>query len=213
MCACVWLIGSTSSQGGAVYIKDNGEGTFVHCNFSLNEASSVSPKEEHFQSLNTFTLNAKPLHPAILHNMHLRRHCNAMVCPVYGLMCSVKFVTEWKNEIMYGRVVNLWDFMHSLTRVSVFVSLIDWLDVFSGWSSCYWGWLFWKVHKHRYIWEMRFHFKQSKVRKSWITHQPFWDIRTSDSATALFTRFRLTDPWSLCGLICSCVCVCVCVCV
>ena len=46
VCVCVWVVRSTCLQGGAVYIRSSGKGTFTNCNFTSNEAR-VSLEEEH----------------------------------------------------------------------------------------------------------------------------------------------------------------------
>ena len=47
VCVCGWLVRVTCLQGGAVYIRVRGEGTFTNCNFTSNEAKDVSLEEEH----------------------------------------------------------------------------------------------------------------------------------------------------------------------
>ena len=47
VCVCGWVVRFTCLQGGAVFIADDGEGTFTHCNFTSNEAKEVSLEEEH----------------------------------------------------------------------------------------------------------------------------------------------------------------------
>ena len=47
VCVCGWVVRSTCLQGGAVYIRSSGEGTFTNCNFTSNEAEYVSVEEEH----------------------------------------------------------------------------------------------------------------------------------------------------------------------
>ena len=46
VCVCGWVVRSTCLQGGAVYIKSSGEGTFTNCDFASNSAR-VSLEEEH----------------------------------------------------------------------------------------------------------------------------------------------------------------------
>ena len=46
VCVCGWVVRSTCLQGGAVYIRISGKGTFTNCNFTSNEAH-VSLEEEH----------------------------------------------------------------------------------------------------------------------------------------------------------------------
>ena len=46
VCVCGWVVRFTCLQGGAVYIKASGEGTFTNCNFNSNSAN-VSLEEEH----------------------------------------------------------------------------------------------------------------------------------------------------------------------
>ena len=46
VCVCGWVVRFTSLRGGAVYIYDEGKGTFTNCNFTSNEAR-VSLEEEH----------------------------------------------------------------------------------------------------------------------------------------------------------------------
>ena len=46
VCVCGWVVRSTCLQGGAVYIYDEGKGTFTNCNYTSNEAR-VSLEEEH----------------------------------------------------------------------------------------------------------------------------------------------------------------------
>ena len=49
VCVCGWVIRSTCLQsGGAVAISGSGSsGTFTNCNFTSNEATTVSLEEEH----------------------------------------------------------------------------------------------------------------------------------------------------------------------
>ena len=48
VCMCMWLlVRSTYLQGGAVFFKNSGEGTFTNCNFTSNSATYVSLEEEH----------------------------------------------------------------------------------------------------------------------------------------------------------------------
>ena len=47
VCVCGWVVRFTCLQGGAVYIHDEGQGTFTNCNFNSNSAGSVSLEEEH----------------------------------------------------------------------------------------------------------------------------------------------------------------------
>ena len=47
VCVCGWVVRSTCLQGGAVYIRSNGKGTFTNCNFTSNSAGYVSLEEEH----------------------------------------------------------------------------------------------------------------------------------------------------------------------
>ena len=47
VCVCGWLVRVTCLQGGAVYIRDQGEGTFTNCNFTSNSATYVSLEEGH----------------------------------------------------------------------------------------------------------------------------------------------------------------------
>ena len=46
MCMFMWLVRVTCLQGGAVYIYEDGKGTFTNCNFTSNSAG-VSLEEEH----------------------------------------------------------------------------------------------------------------------------------------------------------------------
>ena len=47
VCVCGSVVRSTCVQGGAVYIRDTGKGTFMNCNFTSNSAEFVSLEEEH----------------------------------------------------------------------------------------------------------------------------------------------------------------------
>ena len=47
VCVCGGVVRSTCLQGGAVYIRDSGKGTFTNCNFTSNSAGYVSLEEEH----------------------------------------------------------------------------------------------------------------------------------------------------------------------
>ena len=47
ICVCGWVGRSTCLQGGAVSIRNSGEGIFTNCNFTSNSAGSVSLEEEH----------------------------------------------------------------------------------------------------------------------------------------------------------------------
>ena len=47
VCVCGWLVRVTCLQGGAVYIFNEGKGTFTNCNFTSNSADDVSLEEEH----------------------------------------------------------------------------------------------------------------------------------------------------------------------
>ena len=49
LCVCVvyvYVVRSTCLQGGAVYMQNEGQGTFTNCNFTSNSASNVSLEEE-----------------------------------------------------------------------------------------------------------------------------------------------------------------------
>ena len=47
VCVCGWLVRLTCLQGGAVHVRDSGEGTFTNCNFTSNSADDVSLEEEY----------------------------------------------------------------------------------------------------------------------------------------------------------------------
>ena len=56
VCVYVYVVRSTCLQGGAVYIRDSGKGTFTNCNFTSNSAGSVSLEEDHADKSETYMI-------------------------------------------------------------------------------------------------------------------------------------------------------------
>ena len=67
VCVCGWVVRSTCLQGGAVYIKSSAEGTFTHCNFTLNSAY-VSLEEEHVDDCEMSECMTLRLCPPYIHS-------------------------------------------------------------------------------------------------------------------------------------------------
>ena len=68
VCVCGWVVRFTCLQGGAVYINDEGKGTFTHCNFTSNSAESVSLEEEHVDDCEMSECMTLRLCPPYIHS-------------------------------------------------------------------------------------------------------------------------------------------------